>query len=192
MIRTAYFVLLIRVFLCNTAFAQPEIFGIPANGLRPSIEIERGNNDWYLQLNFLAENNFSRNAWLKITNRVASRIRAWDTNGVELPLKDPDALGVSTLPANTTVSNVMDGVERSRRGLQWWRTNVKGATAGRSYPVTTFSLGSQFGVAFTNTVILSVTPLIYKADTNNGTVHLVEFPSIRVKLSKDGTVEKIE
>ena len=105
----------------SNAEAPPnEIAGAATNGLKPVIQFVRQEKEWGVQIIFIGQTNFAQNNWLHITNQVGSKIRAWKTNGVEIPLKDSSALAVWTLPVQTTVSNVMRGVARSRRGMQWW------------------------------------------------------------------------
>jgi hypothetical protein len=183
--------LFLGTFICQSALAL-EIPGVGTNGLRPVVGIQRYGDDWLFQIDLIAQADFSRTTWLKITNRVGSKLRVWNTNGVECLMKDPSALAALTLPVDTTVPAIMRGVDRSRQGLQWWRTNLKGVKSGKRYPVTTFGLAPQFGVGFTNDIILGMNPLIYRVDADTNAAHLIEFPAIRLKLKADGTVERLE
>jgi len=54
-----------------------------------------------------------------------------------------------------------------------------------------FSLQSAFDVSFTNDVVLQITPLIYKVETNEVTAHLIEFLPIKMKLLSNGEVQKL-
>ncbi|MGP8199559.1 MAG: hypothetical protein ACLQU4_08680 [Limisphaerales bacterium] len=188
----------ILIFICigliifQKSVAQTSISGPASNGLQPIIELNGGGGDWFIEIDLLAKQNFSRSTWLRITNRVGAKIRGWNTNGVEMPMIDRSALAALTLPTENTVSNVMHGVERSRQGLQWWRTNLKGVTSGKRYPTTTFHLAKLFGVPLTNDIILSLAPLIYKVDSQTEIAHLIEFPAVRLHLKTDGTVEKLK
>ena len=58
-------------------------------------------------------------------------------------------------------------------------------------PAYYFILQSIFGVPLTNDITIELNPLVYKANTNNEEVYLIEFPTIRAKLKTDGTVEKL-
>jgi hypothetical protein len=181
-----------RVISSNAEVPANEMIGVATNGLKPVIQFVRQDKEWGIQIIFIGQTNFVRNNWLHITNQVGSKIRAWETNGVEIPLKDSSALAAWTLPVQTTVSNVMRGVVRSRRGMQWWPHGQDWSGDGKMDPAYYFILQSIFGVPLTNDITIELNPLIYKANTNNEEVHLIEFPTIRAKLKADGTVEKLE
>jgi hypothetical protein len=173
-------------------FALYDFFGGPTNGLQPHLLIEKsGKNwdDWDIEIDFIAKTNFAKNTWLKITNRVGSKLQLWLTNGVELQLTNPSALAAMNLPSQTAVSNIMRNVHPSNtRGLQWWPVVQHGVVDGESYQATGFKLQSAFDISFTNDVVLQITPLIYKVETNMETAHLVEFPSVKMKLLSNGEV----
>ncbi len=170
----------------------PYYWGVATNGLQPLIRIERADKDWSFEMIYLAQNNFPESAWLRVTNRVGSRMKVIETNGVERPLKDASALAAWQIPVDTSVSNVMQGVERSRRVLQWWRTGLTNSVAGKLYSSTTFSLIPLYETPFTNDCTLQMSPLIYRVDSSGTTAHLIEFPVMRFKLKANGTVEKLE
>lgn len=177
-------------------FSLHEIFGEPTNNIQPEIEIQKsGTNwsDWSIGIDFIAKANFTRNTWLKITNRVGSKLQLWLTNGMELQSTNSGVLAAMNLPAQTTVSEVMHGVHPSNtRGMQWLRTNPTGVGSGDIASATTFSLQNAFDVSFTNDVVLQISPLIYKVETNGAIAHLVEFPPIKMKLMANGNVQKLD
>jgi hypothetical protein len=181
----------LTILACQNCMALPGIPGLETNGLQPIVQINRGTGDWYVEVDLLAHQNFSRNTWLRTTNRVGAKVRAWGTNGVEIYLRDPSALAALNLPDQTTVSDIMRGVEWSRQSSQWWRTDLTGVSAGQRYPITTFRLAPQFGIPLTNDIILSLSPLMYKVDRDANAAHLVEFPAIQLRLGADGTVTKL-
>ncbi|MGD0207195.1 MAG: hypothetical protein ABSC89_06285 [Verrucomicrobiota bacterium] len=114
-------------------------------------------------------------------------------DGVELKSTNSSVLAATNLPYQTTVSNIMRGVHPSnRRGSQWLSVVGQPITAGKFYPsVTFFRLCDAFDISFTNDVVLQITPLIYKVETNEVTAHLVEFPPIKMKLLSNGEVQKL-
>jgi hypothetical protein len=173
-----------------------EIQGAATNFLQPSLIVQNLGTNWYFELDFLAQTNFPQNAWLKITNRAASRLELWTIGGVKIPSRNPDTLGAWQLPTETTVSEIMSGVQQRLRVRQWllFGLNKDGSytTINHSAAVPNFDLGSAFDVSMTNDLILSITPLLYKVDTNLQSAHLTEFPPIKLKLLTNGNVQKIE
>ncbi len=73
------------------------------------------------------------------------------------------------------------------RGMQWLWTEP-GALSGAGI----IYLQSVFNTSFSNDVVLQVTPMLYKVETNDVTAHLVEFPPIKVRLMSNGDVRKEE
>jgi len=67
-----------------------------------------------------------------------------------------------------------------------WMSFALSSTASGAY----FCLQDVFHISVTNDLVLEVTPLIYKVETNRVTAHLVEFAPIRIKLTADGKVQK--
>ena len=159
-------------------------------GLQPRIFIGASRSYWTIDIDYIAKTDVPSYAWIQVTNRVGSKLRLWLTNGVEVIPKSSDALGALRLPALTTVSNIMAGSwMRGSRAGQWlmhW-----GAKAGEDQQAGHCLLGTAFGMAFTNDVVLEITPLLYRVETNRITAHLVEFPPIKVKLFSNGTVQEI-
>lgn len=177
----------------NSGFGIPEVWGDATNGLQPDILVEKSEIDWHIDIELFARTNFGKNTWLKITNRVGSKLQLWLTNGVELTITNPSALAAMNLPAQTTVSNIMHGVRPLHtRGLRWWPVVGQGVATGEFHPMTVFSLQSDGGISLTNDVVLQITPLIYKVETNGATAHLVEFPPIKMKLMANGNVQKLD
>ena len=174
--------------------AQPvEVQGGETNGLKPFLSIERSRANWYVEIDFKAQTNFSEWAWLKISSRFGSKLELWQTNGVEIQPTNPVALANNHLPVQTTVSNILSGFHPANlRGLQWGRSGFNGTKVGEFFPLASFDLGSAFNVPFTNDIVLQITPLIYRVETNEVTAHLVEFPPIKVRLMADGNVRKEE
>jgi hypothetical protein len=158
------------------------MMGIATNGLKPVIQFVRLEKGWGVQIIFVGQTNFLRNTWLHITNKVGSKVRVWETNGVEIQLRDSSALAASSLPVQSTVSNVMQGVVRSRRGMQWWPHGKDWSGEGAMDPAYYFLLQPIVGVPITNDIKIELHPLIYRANTNNEGVQLVEFSAIRAKL----------
>ncbi|MGA2181173.1 MAG: hypothetical protein ABSH15_16520 [Verrucomicrobiota bacterium] len=203
MLRYACFILFIGVIALKTSTTDAqsllgkennpvEILGEATNGLQPRLLIEKYGSDWSVEIDLYARTNFEKNAWLKITNRVGSKLQLWLTNGIELQLTNSSILAAMNLPSQTTVSNIMRGVHPSnKRGLQWWPVVGHGVAAGESYTAAGFSLQSDFDISFTNDVMLQITPLIYKVETNEVMAHLTEFPPIKMKLLSNGKVQKL-
>ena len=62
---------------------------------------------------------------------------------------------------------------------------------GHTFAVPGFNLRSAFDQPFTNDVVLEITPLLYRVDTNGTTAHLVEFPPVTVELKADGGASRL-
>jgi hypothetical protein len=188
---TCHFI--VGLMLCNHMFGQDlDVYGLGTNGLQPVLQIERANQDWYVQIDYKTQTNVAWRTWLMISNKVGAKLSLCQTNGVLVPLLDTSAKAAWSLPIKSTASDVFKGVETRRRASQWWGGVRRVLEPGRIYPATGFRLTSAFGISLTNDFILSVSPLMYKVETNMETAHLIEFPTIRVKLKGDGTVEKLE
>ena len=171
--------------------SRHEIWGEQTNGLRPDVLISRAGTNWYIEIEFLCQSNFPPYAWLKPTNHVASKLEVWLTNGVAVPSYSPDVLAAAHLPPQTTVTTIMRGVERSRRGLQWTHGSIDGSSsAGETFAATSFGLRPAFDLPHTNDILLQITPLLYKVDADEVTAHLVTFPPIRIKLLSNGNAQK--
>jgi hypothetical protein len=130
-----------------------------SNGLVPKIFMEKTGNGWSVNFDFEAQTNFARNTWLRITNRVGSRLRLWTTNRIEIVSTNTDLLHVTSLPAKTTVREIMSGVPRRWRVNQWLYTQV-----GGSITTTGFNLQDYFSFPATNDVVLQITPLMPNGD----------------------------
>jgi hypothetical protein len=162
--------------------------GHATNSLLPVLIVEKFETDWTIEIDYIAQTNFPRNTWLRITNRVGSRLEAWSAYGTVLKSTNQAVLAAMTLPAETTVAEIMKGVRPpSIRGMQWLGTDP-----GLSFTAASFGLRSAFTVPVTNDLVLQITPLIYKVDTNKTTACLVEFPAIKLRLFPDGNIQKIE
>jgi hypothetical protein len=175
-----------------------EVVGDTVEGLRPKLLVLREASNWSFELSFDAQTNLSINGWLKITNRVGSKLELWLSDGKKAPIKDASAIAAMNLPAQTTVSNVWQNVPHRWRARQWlfYFSRAKGTKEGENAAATTFGLRDVFDLSFTNDVTLRVTPLLYRVDRNiNGdpnieTARLVEFPPIKLKLLSNGDVQK--
>jgi hypothetical protein len=147
----------------------------------------RSSSNWHFEIDFIARTNFASNTWLKITNRIGSRLRLWWTNGVEITSTNPSILAINQLPARMSVEALMQGVRpRSRRGTQWLWTKQ-----GMPVAATTFDLHEFYNIPFTNDFEIKLAPLLYRVDTNHSTARLVEFPPIQLKLLSSGQVERV-
>ena len=193
MLRICNFVLAGSMIVGSPALADgvQEVFGESTNGLQPLVLITRlpEKHDWILGMNFFARTNIPPHAWLTISNRVSSRLAIKLPSGKELQPKNPDARGALHLPAQTTVGDVMRGYWGGVRirGAMWLMND--GANSGEtSGQTTTFSLREAFEIPFDMDVTLDLTPLLYKVETNMETVHLVEFPPIRIQLLANGGI----
>ena len=179
--------------LLGKANNPTEIVGQMAHGLEPHLFVNRYGSDWDFDLELFARTNFAANTWLKVTNQVGCKLQCWLNEGVELQSTNPSVLAAASIPVQTSVSDILLGVHPANtRGLQWWPVAMQAISAGESYPVTGFRLGSVFDFSQTNSYLLQVIPLIYNVETNGTTAHLVEFPPIRVRLTANGDVRKAE
>jgi hypothetical protein len=203
MLRFALLLVLGTIFSCKPAEAQDqkprknlppvqaspslEILGEQTNGLQPDIFVSRARTNWYVEIDMLCHSNFPTYTWLKPTNRVASKLEVWFTNGVAVVSHSPDVLAAARLPEKTTVASIMQGVERNRRGLQWALSIMGESRAGEAFPVASFGLRPAFDIPLTNDVLLQITPVLYRVDTDKVTAHLVTFNPVRIKLLSSGT-----
>lgn len=169
------------------------VSGSLTNGLLSSLEINPASDGWQIDILLTAQTNFPAHAWLKITNRVSSKLELWLTNGVQVLSTNFDVLDVFNLPTQTTVSNIMrhSFFPRSGRAYQWWLVG-RPASKGAFNDLANFNLSPSFEISSTNDYVLQITPLIYKVETNEETAHLVEFPPIKVKLLSNGEVQKLQ
>jgi hypothetical protein len=165
--------------------------GVTANGLTPIFQFVRYSDNWTIQIDFQASSSLPAQTWLRITNRVDSKVALWSTNGVAIPLKDSTAIAVNDLPTQSEAANVLRGVSRSRRGGQWWPSAAVAVKADDIYPMATFSLGNTFGFSLTNDVILSLAPLMYGTKPGSQLLTLVEWPTNHYRLNANGTVQEI-
>jgi len=175
--------------------------GNATNGLQPTILIAKNysgtNYNWSYDISYVAQTNFSRNDWISITNRAGARLELWDKQGQKMPLKDPETVAAVNLPLQTTVNDIKRGVKRSRATLLWLRFDrdpkqKMDVAPGQSAWVTTFNLGTAFRSSFTNDMVLQLTPLLYRVDTNIVGARLLEFPPIKMELHANGDVKKID
>lgn len=184
---------LVSLLFCYAANCQQTIHGIGRDGLQPELDIERqGAGDLYIQINYKVLTNTPRNTWLMISNKVGSKLAMWQTNGEALPLIDPSAKAAYDLPVESTVKQATLGINRRFRPQQWWGGPEETLRTQKVVAATGFRLKTCFGVVFTNDVVLSVNPLMYHVSPNHETVHLVEFPTIRIALGKDGTIQQLK
>jgi hypothetical protein len=157
--------------------------GTAVAGLQPEFVFERDPDNWHVNIDYKFVTNTSPQSWLRVTNRVTAKLRAWASNGAELPITNADAEAVLHLPQVTTVSNILRTVyPQSRRGLQWIQTGSKPSVPGDSAYGGSFSLAGVYGCVVTNDVILELTPLAYKVEADGLTARLVDFPALTVEL----------
>jgi hypothetical protein len=174
---------------------QPAIWGVATNGLRPVVFIDYSPEGWDLAISLLPLENFPERTWLAITNHVRSKVELWRTNGVQVLSTNADVVNAFRLPKRTAVSEVFmnSGYPRHMRGLQWLCAGAP-ISAGKLAPYSTdwWRPGSVFSMSPTNDYVLKISPLIYRADTNQLTAHLVEFQCIAIKLMANGHVQKVQ
>jgi hypothetical protein len=168
-----------------------EFLGEPTNGLQSYVSVSTYGKNWYFELGFLAQTNFSGTTWLKITNTTGSKLELWRTNGIQISSTNPDVLAAMHLPEQAAVSEISNFHPRQGRVYQWW-TVGRPIRAGMQYASASFDLQRAFDISLTNDMVLQVTPLIYKVETNEVKANLVEFPPIKVKLKSNGHVQQIE
>jgi hypothetical protein len=175
-----------------TAGNMHEIQGEATDDLQPIVLVSKQQFNWDFGVDFAGPTNVQIGTWLKITNRVGSKLELWQNDGQKLDAKDNDALAAMRLPVKTTVSEATAGINRRWRGGQWLRLPKRLQRNGKKMLVNTgvFNLTKVYGISFTNEVVLKLTPLLYKADTND-MVRLVEFPPITLKLLTNGDVQKV-
>lgn len=170
-----------------------EVVGEAVNGLKPSLLISHYDGNWFYEIDYYSQTNVSDNDWLRITNRCGAKLELWLNNGQKLEMKDKSALAAMGLPGQTSVSNIWSGVEHFSRNRLWLRFPLdqkSRSTVGESAASTTYSLKAAFGISFTNDVVLHLTPLLYRVDSNLQAGHLVEFPAICLRLLENGDVQK--
>jgi hypothetical protein len=168
-----------------------EVFGQASEGLKPSIFARKQGLEWSFDLEFFAQSNFSRFAWLRITNHAGSTLQLSESDGTQLHSTNADILAAMQLPADTSVSNILNGVPWRARGGQWMRTRLAGSRVGESGRGAHFSLLSAFGIPATNDFVISISPLLYRVGTNGATATLVQFEAITLKLLTNGNVEAL-
>jgi len=166
-----------------------QISGEATNGLQPNLLILKEAANWSFEIDYIAQTNFPENTWLKVTNRVGSKLELL-LDGKKIQLNDAAALAAMSLPAQTTVSNIMKTLHHREHPWLWLRFGSRSPIAGESAAATTFDLKQAFGISFTNNVVLQLTPLLYRVDSNIQTARLVEFPPIKLKLLSNGDVKK--
>jgi hypothetical protein len=169
-----------------------EIQGETTNELQPRLLISKQQNNWDFAIDFTGPTNVPRNDWLKVPNRVGSKIELWLNDGRKLEPTDADARGAMNLPAQTTVGEATSGINRRWRSGQWVRIpGHLGRNGQRLFAQTgSFELSKIFGASFTNDVKLKITPVLYKRESND-VVRLVEFPPITMDLMTNGDVQKV-
>ena len=169
-----------------------EVHGASTNGLEPVFWIQKsGTNlaDWFIEVDLVAHANFAPHTWLKVLDRTSSRLELWTTDDVQVKAT---AAATVSVPGQTTVSNIMAAVYRRYRGSQWWPGGMSPTPAGEYFHLSGFDLRSVFDIPFTNDMVLQITPMIYKVDTNQVSARLVEFPPTKLKLLANGDVQKAE
>jgi hypothetical protein len=170
----------------------PEVVGNPGHGLKPSFNITREPFDWGFEIELTAQREFEPFSWLKVPGRFGSRLQLWRDDQTEIRPKT-NVVAVMNPPATDTVSNLLHSAIHPRwRGDQWWPGGSMKAPVTDSCHLSGFNLRSVFDLPFTNDVVLQITPLIYRANTNQTTANLVELPPTKIKLSANGTVRKME
>jgi hypothetical protein len=169
----------------NRDFAIHQFWGEASNALQPYVSVSAYTEDWGIEIGFLAQTNFPHHTWLNTTNRFGSKLQLWLTNEVEVPSKDAAVLAAFHVPPQTTVSNILRSVRYSVRGMQWLS-----GEAHRLSATADFGLRSAFNLPLTNDMVLQITPLIYRVDTNLS-ARLVEFAPIKMRLMANGNVQEI-
>ena len=190
MLRSISSIILVGMLFSKIALANNlmDIVGYPTNYLEPHILLEKHGANWNVEIDLLALTNFDSHAWLKTTNAISSKLQLWSADGTEVSLTNASALAAFNLPSPIAVADIIQSVRpKDRRGLQWLWTR-QGSLSG----VAVFDLPPEFKGSVTNDVVLGITPLIYKVETNEATADLVEFPPIKIKLLADGEAKKIE
>lgn len=169
--------------------ARPdEVLGSPSNGLIPIILSDMPDGNVRLSIDFLTQSNLVGGNWLKVANKVGARVSLWETNGIEISIKDSSAQAAWKLPSKSTVSNVMEGIPTSKRAGQWWSPSWP----GEQLTAYDFVLAPLLGAPATNDVIVDLVPLMYKTSTNSLSVQLIEFPAIYFRVKPNGDIEKLQ
>ena len=165
-----------------------QIWDEGVGGLQPVFSFHNYGGEWSVTIDYFTRTNYGPNSWLLPTNRVASKLELWQTNGVPITSKNVDALAALHPPSQTTVSNIINHFHPvNRRGSRWLRT-VPGYLSGAA----AFDLDWAFGVPATNDYVLRITPLVYRPDTNLVNAQLIEFKPIKVKLLSNGSIEQLD
>lgn len=170
-----------------------EVQGRATNSLQPNFlfqrEIRANGPDWRVEIDLTAQTNFPGHTWLKVLDPCGAKMRVWFTNDVELTATGTK--GLTSPPARTTVPDVLNGIYRRYRGRQWWPSSNLGAASDQQVFLSSFKLSDVFAGPFTNDVVLQMSPLIYKVDTNGVTANLIEFPPTKIRLTTDGKAEEV-
>jgi hypothetical protein len=169
----------------------PGIWGEATNGLQPYVDADKEGTEWHVEIDFYARTNFPKNAWLKTTNRLGSTLVLVLPDGTEINSTNPFAAGVDQFPSQTTVSNIWQKVPHFERIHLWLPLSLDAAVPGDSGAAANFALWGAFPFPITNDVVLKVTPLLYRIDSDIQTAHLVTFPTISMSLLTNGTVKAV-
>jgi hypothetical protein len=165
--------------------------GQPTNGVQPVLSFYKSPGDWEFLIEFRASTGFPITTWFKTTNRVGSRLQLWLKDGAEVYSTNRDVMNAFRLPVNTTLDVLKSGVPRSARALQWLHLDSRGPHGA---PIIDHSadvfLSRAFGISSTNEMVLQITPLLYRVDTNLQNAHLTEFAPIRVRLLPSGVARE--
>jgi len=172
-------------------YAPKEVVGSATNGLSCGLIVVPTSCGWDIDIQLAAETNYPARVWLRITNQVGSQLELQRTNGSAVASTNVDALAAFHLPLRTTVSEIMQhsSIPRDRRAYQWWLVG-HAARVGDYYETALFKLESVFPICLTNDYVLRVTPLIYKAETNDNSVNLIKFPPVKIRIYSNGDVRK--
>ncbi len=163
--------------------------GTATNGLCPDITARKTGGDWVFDLEYQAMTNFSKRAWLRITNHVGSRLELRTEDGSQVQSGNADVTNAFDLPSEAAVKDILEGVAWRARTGQWLRTSVNGSSPGELANAAHFTLSSAYNVSATNTLVLTITPLLYKVDAEQELAHLTEFPPIKMRLLTNGSIE---
>jgi hypothetical protein len=158
--------------------------GEELEGLRPEVILTKVHAKWHMDLGFEALKDFGLRTWLEISNGSGAKLVFWSTNdAAAVPLLDAETIAAERLPLETTVSEAMRGVQRSRRAMQWLRT-----FEGEFTPTASFNLDSALGKPLTNDLLVEITPLLYRVSADEQKARLVSFPPFKFELKVNGEV----